>query len=79
MPALPPPGADGSHVSSSSRDSRDFDGSADWVKGVIGEAMLPVVFACPSAFDFKPYSSNSDFRRSFAIDDAGLCMADMAM
>jgi hypothetical protein len=49
IPALPPPGSDGSNAMESCLDSSDLDGRVDCEKGVVGEVRPAAVLALPFA------------------------------
>lgn len=78
-PALPPPGVVGSNVFESSRESSDFDGSADCEKGVIGEVKLAEVLAAPVELPGNDVASCGGAWFALLTGVGGLCRADMAM
>lgn len=76
-PALPPPGAEASHVDVFSLDNRDLDGRDDWEKGVVVEFKLAAVLALAFVVAAKPRSDEAWLVVLAGV--GGLCMAERAM
>jgi len=79
IPALPLPGAEGLKVEESCRESRDFEGSADCEKGVVGEVMDAAALAAPLVVGGKAVVSWGGCWFTVLAGVGGLCIADSEM